>query len=209
MAVRHRLAIPSMAIILVIDTSGSMGAFGTQIAKVELAKETAQSVIDLLGEHDVLGVVAFDQEARWLAAPTQGRHRDRAIEQVSRIQAGGGSNMYPAMCLAYEYLRHSAAKVRHVIVLSDGQTDPGDFQTLLRRMAADKITASAVAIGADADLELMQHVARWGGGRSYATRDLYSIPQILTAEGWLRSGASLWGGGLVRRSSAPGWSAAL
>src|SRR5213596_4256250 len=50
MDVRHRLAIPSMAIILVIDTSGSMGAFGTQIAKVELAKETAQSVIDLLGE---------------------------------------------------------------------------------------------------------------------------------------------------------------
>ena len=191
MDVRHRLAIPSMAIILVIDTSGSMGAFGTQIAKVELAKETAQSVIDLLGEHDVLGVVAFDQEARWLAAPTEARHRDRVIEQVSRIQAGGGTNMYPAIRLAYEYLRHSAAKVRHVIVLSDGQTDPGDFQTLLRRMAADKITASAVAIGADADLELMQHVARWGGGRSYATRDLYSIPQILTAEALIASRAYL------------------
>src|SRR5438552_2861673 len=170
MDVRHRLAIPSMAIILVIDTSGSMGAFGTQIAKVELAKETAQSVIDLLGEHDVLGVVAFDQEARWLAVPTEARHRDRVIEQVSRIQAGGGTNMYPAIRLAYEYLRHPAARVRYVIVLSDAQTAPGAFETRLRRMAADKITASAVAIGADADLELMQHVARWGGGRSYATR---------------------------------------
>src|SRR5439155_698369 len=56
---------------------------------------------------------------------------------------------------------------------------------------ADKITASAVAIGADADLELMQHVARWGGGRSYATRDLYSIPQILTAEALIASRAYL------------------
>lgn len=191
MDVRHRLAIPSMAIILVIDTSGSMGAYGPQIAKVELAKETAQSVVDLLGEHDVLGVVAFDQDARWLVAPTEARNRDRVIEQVSRMQAGGGTNMYPAIRLAYDYLRHSAAKVRHVIVLSDGQTDPGDFQTLLLRMAADKITTSAVAIGADADLELMQHVARWGAGRSYATRDLYSIPQILTAEALIASRAYL------------------
>ena len=191
MDVRHRLAIPSMAIILVIDTSGSMGAFGTQVAKVDLAKETAQSVVDLLGEHDVLGVVAFDQDARWLVAPTEARNRDRVIEQVSRMQAGGGTNMYPAIRLAYDYLRHSAAKVRHVIVLSDGQTDPGDFQTLLVRMAADKINTSAVDIGADADLELMQHVARWGGGRSYATRDLYSIPQILTAEALIASRAYL------------------
>ena len=191
MDVRHRLAIPSMAIILIIDTSGSMGAFGTQIAKVELAKETAQSVIDLLGERDLLGVISFDQEARWLAVPTEARNRDRVMEQVSRMQAGGGTNMYPAIRLAFDYLRRSPAKVRHAIVLSDGQTDPGDFQTLLRRMTADKITTSAVAIGADADLELMQHVARWGGGRSYATRDLYTIPQILTAEALIASRAYL------------------
>jgi len=191
MDVRHRLAIPSMAIILVIDTSGSMGAFGTQIAKVDLAKETAQSVIDLLGERDLLGVISFDQEARWLVVPTEARNRDRVIEQVSRMQAGGGTNMYPAIRLAYDYLRRSPAKVRHVIVLSDGQTDPGDFQTLLRQMVADKITTSAVAIGADADLELMQHVARWGGGRSYATQDLYAIPQIFTAEALIAARAYL------------------
>src|SRR3989441_8784222 len=166
MDVRHRLAIPSMAIILVIDTSGSMGAFGTQIAKVDLAKETAQSVIDLLGERDLLGVISFDQEARWLAVPTEARNRDRVIEQVSRMQAGGGTNMYPAIRPAVHYPRRSPAQGRHVIVLSDGQTDPGDFQTLLRAMAAGKNTPSAGAIRADADLELMPHGARWGGGRS-------------------------------------------
>jgi len=189
MDVRHRLAIPSMAIVLVIDTSGSMGSFGTQLAKVELAKETAQSVIDLLGERDIIGVISFDQEPRWLVAPTQARNRDRVMDQVSRVQAGGGTNMHPALGLAYEYLRTSAAKVRHVIVLSDGQTDPGDFQGLLTRMASEKITVSSVAIGADADENLMRNVARWGGGRYYAARDLYSIPQILTAEALIASRA--------------------
>ncbi|MDQ7843515.1 MAG: VWA domain-containing protein [Armatimonadota bacterium] len=187
MDVRHRLAIPSMAIVLVLDTSGSMGAFGTQIAKVELAKETAQSVVDLLGERDVIGVISFDQEPRWLAPPTEARHREQVMEQVARIQAGGGTNMYPALRLAYDYLRTSAAKVRHVIVISDGQTDPGDFQGLITRMSRDKITTSAVAVGGDADEPLMRSVARWGGGRYYLAKDLYTIPQILTAEALLAS----------------------
>lgn len=189
MDVRHRLAIPSMAIILVIDTSGSMGAFGQEIAKVELAKETAQSVIDLLGERDIIGVISFDQEPRWLVRPTEARFRDQVMDQVSRVQPGGGTNMYPAIQLAADYLRRSQAKVRHAIVISDGQTDPGDFQGLLTRMQREKITVSSVAIGNDADVQIMQNAARWGGGRYYLARDLYSIPQILTAEAFLASRA--------------------
>jgi Ca-activated chloride channel family protein len=191
MDVRHRLALPSMAIILVIDTSGSMGTFGQQIAKVELAKETAQSVIDLLGERDVIGVVSFDQEPRWLASPTEARNGEQVMEQVSRVRAGGGTNMYPALRFAYDYLRRSPAKIRHVIVISDGQTDPGDFEELITRLARDRVTTSAVAVGSDADEQIMRSVARWGGGRYYLTHDLYSVPQILTAEALLASRASI------------------
>lgn len=189
MDVRHRLAIPSMAIVLVLDTSGSMGAFGTPIAKVELAKETAQSVIDLLGERDVIGVISFDQHARWLVPPTEARRREQVMEQVARVQAGGGTEMHPALRLAYDYLRTSPAKIRHVIAISDGQTDPGDFEGLVTRMTREKITTTTVAVGADADEPIMQNIARWGGGRAYLARDLYSIPQILTAEALLASRA--------------------
>lgn len=189
MDVRHRLAIPSMAVMLVIDTSGSMGSFGQQIAKVELAKETAQSVVDLLGDRDIIGVIGFDQESRWLVRPTQARFREQILAQLSRVQAGGGTNMHPALTMAHDALRRSQARVRHVIVLSDGQTDPGDFQGLVTRMAQDKITVSSVAIGGDADQQIMQSLARWGGGRSYHARDVYTIPQILTAEALLASRA--------------------
>jgi Mg-chelatase subunit ChlD len=191
MDVRHRLAIPSMAVILIIDTSGSMGSFGQELAKVELAKETAQSVVDLLGERDVIGVVAFDQEARWLVTPTPARQRDQVLERVSRLVSGGGTNLHPALALAYDYLRTSPAKIRHVIALSDGQTDPGDFQGLVTRMARDKITVSSVAVGKDADSEIMGNIARWGQGRAYVAKDLYTIPQIVTAEALLASRAYL------------------
>ncbi len=187
MDVRHRLAIPSMAIILVIDASGSMGSYGQEIGPLELSKETAQTVIDLLGERDIIGAIAFDQRPRWLVPPTEARNREAVFSQISRLQAGGGTDMHPAIALAYDYLRQSPAKVRHAIVLSDGQTDPGDFQGLLTRMAREKITVSTVAIGGDADVDLMRNVAAWGSGRAYVAKDLYTIPQIFTAEALLAS----------------------
>lgn len=191
MDVRHRLAIPSMAIVLVLDASGSMGGLGTELPKVELAKETAQSVVDLLGERDLVGVIAFDQTPRWLIPLTPAGQRERILEAVSRITAGGGTNLHPALAAARESLRAAEAKVKHVIVLSDGQTDPGDFQGLATAMAAERITVSTVAIGRDADLDIMRNIASWGRGRSYAARDLFSIPQILTAEAMLATRASV------------------
>lgn len=189
MDVRHRLAIPSMAVVLVLDASGSMGGFGAELPKVELAKETAQSVVDLLGPRDLIGVLAFDQQPRWLVRPAPAAERARILDAVSRIAAGGGTVMYPALEAARDALRQVEAKVKHVIVLSDGQTDPGAFQTLVTGMAAEKITVSTVAIGRDADLGIMRNIAGWGRGRSYAARDLYSIPQILTAEAMLATRA--------------------
>ncbi|MBI4276821.1 MAG: VWA domain-containing protein, partial [Armatimonadetes bacterium] len=191
MDVRHRLAIPSMAILLVIDASGSMGSFGNELAKVELAKETALAVVDLLGERDLIGVIAFDQEHRWLVPPIQARERQRILDQVSRLKAGGGTNMYPALEAAHTYLRRAAAKIKHVIALSDGQTDPGDFQRLVTAMARDQITVTSVAIGTDADVQLMRSISRWGQGRYYHAKDPYTVPQIFTAEALLASRAYL------------------
>ena len=189
MDVRHRLAIPSMAIILVLDASGSMGSFGIELAKVEVAKEIAQSTIDFMGERDMVGLIAFDQQPRWLVPPTPASQRTRILDAVSRIKAGGGTNMYPALVEARNALRRIEAKVKHVIVLSDGQTDPGDFRTLITGMSDDRITLSTVAVGRDADLEIMKNIATWGRGRSYVAKDLYSIPQILTAEALLATRA--------------------
>jgi Ca-activated chloride channel family protein len=191
MDVRHRLAVPSMAIVLVLDASGSMGAFGPELAKVELAKETAQAVIDLLGERDLVGVIAFDQQPRWLVGLTPAARRAEILDAVARIKAGGGTNLYPALAAARDALRRAEAKVKHVIVLSDGQTDPGDFRTLTMGMADERITVSTVAIGRDADVEIMRNIAAWGRGRAYVARDLYSIPQILTAEATLATRASV------------------
>ena len=58
-------------------------------------------------------------------------------------------------------------------------------------MAKDKITVSTVAIGKDADLQLMVDIAKWGRGRFYYTEDSQTIPRIFTLETQLASKASL------------------
>jgi hypothetical protein len=97
--------------------------------------------------------------------------------------------MYPALLEARDALRRIEAKVKHVIILSDGQTDPGDFRTLATSMGDERMTVSTVAVGRDADLDIMKNIATWGRGRAYVAKDLYSIPQILTAEALLATRA--------------------
>jgi Ca-activated chloride channel homolog len=189
MDVRQTATLPTVAIVLVVDTSGSMEAFGTELAKEALAKEVAASVIDHLGEHDLIGVIGFNQDYRWLVPITEARNRTRVLEETARLTAGGGTLMYQPLEAAHQALRTSPARLRHVIVMGDGLTDPAppgtSFQTLATSMARDRVTLSTVAIGDDADRPLMRNLAAWGLGRAYVAKDLYAIPEIFTTEAFL------------------------
>jgi hypothetical protein len=71
-------------------------------------------------------------------------------------------------------------------------------------MVKDKITVSSVAIGKDADVQLMVDVAKWGKGRFYYTEDSQTIPRIFTLETQLASKASLVEQPFKPQLTAPG-----
>src|SRR5205809_786039 len=119
------------------------------------------------------------------------RDKDAVHHAIATIKAGGGTDGYPALKESYQVLFDRPALLKHVIFLSDGQMTRGDFAGLLRRMAKDKITVSTVAIGKDADVQLMVDIAKWGKGRFYYTEDSQTIPRIFTLETQLASKASL------------------
>src|SRR6267142_2500910 len=52
---------PSLAMVLVIDKSGSMGGI-----KMEMAKDAAKAAVELLGGNDKVGVIAFDADTFWV-----------------------------------------------------------------------------------------------------------------------------------------------
>ncbi len=168
---------PGLALALVIDRSGSMTG-----EKLELAKDAAKATAELLGPDDLLGVIAFDSQPSSIVHLQRAANRVRIGSDISRLSAGGGTNILPALKEAYDQLDPARAKLKHVILLTDGQASYEGIRELCDEMAEHKITISAVGVGAEADKTLLTMIAERGGGRFYFTQSAQQIPKIFTKE---------------------------
>ncbi len=168
---------PSLAMVIVIDKSGSMGG-----QKIELAKDAAASAVELLGPRDQIGIIVFEGSSYWASEIRSRSAKSSILSSIQSIEAGGGTNMYPAMEMAFNALQTVTAKLKHVIILTDGISSPGDFQGISQSMASARITVSTVGVGEGADQAMLEGIAKTGRGRYYFTNDPQSIPQIFTKE---------------------------
>jgi uncharacterized membrane protein len=168
---------PSLAMMLVIDKSGSMGG-----EKIELAKDAARAAVELLGPRDSIGVIAFDGAAYTVSRLRSTANTGQIADAIGTIEASGGTNMYPAMAEALQALRAATAKLKHVILMTDGVSSPGDFQGAASEMAANRISLSTVALGQGASEDLLEELAQIGGGRYYFCDSPASVPQVFAKE---------------------------
>ncbi|HYN63618.1 MAG TPA: VWA domain-containing protein, partial [Candidatus Limnocylindrales bacterium] len=183
MHAKTEVKIPSLSVIFVLDRSGSMGSKTGDEEKLAIAKRAALSSIELLNRFDRVGVLAFDSGHEWVVPPIDVGMRRPIADQLRKLEAGGGTNLHPALTEAHRVMRQEQAKVKHLIVLSDGITDGlKNFDALAARIAADGITVSTVAMGADSDRALMARLAQLGKGRFYHTEDPRDVPRIFTSE---------------------------
>ena len=72
-------------------------------------------------------------DRRSRAAPTSPTPRRRS----SRIKADGGTSIYPALEEAYKAAAASDARLKHIILLTDGQSFDADYPALIAKMQAD------------------------------------------------------------------------
>ncbi len=177
-----RLELPHVALLFVLDKSGSMAAGPEGATKLDLAKSAALAAADLLNPNDQVGILTFDAGWDWLLPFRAVGKGEWISERLSAVQSDGGTDMYKAMVEAERALAAKPAAIKHLLLLSDGLTDKADFASLVARLARAGVTVSTVAVGADADLGLMAAIARGGKGRGYAALDPETVPQIFTAE---------------------------
>jgi uncharacterized membrane protein len=176
---------PAVALCLVIDHSGSMSGL-----KMEMAKEAAKATAETLAPDDYIEVIIFDSTPTRAVRMQQARNRMRITNEISRIQPAGGTDILPAIQMASEDLALVNAKRKHMILLSDGEAPAGGIKELVQEMVSEAMTSSAVALGEDADKNLMKMVAETGGGRFYYVPDANQLPRVFTKETELVSKSS-------------------
>ncbi len=168
----------SLALMLVVDASGSMANYVGPDQKIELALEGVRASIRALDDEDRAGVIAFAAKIKMEHSPTT--DHEEILREVGQLRPGSGTKMYPALERAYEHLQTIDAKQKHILLLSDGKSE-GDFIRLVKRIAADKMTLSTIALG-DADRALMKEIAEAGGGGYRDVRNISELPKIMADE---------------------------
>jgi uncharacterized membrane protein len=171
------------ALALVIDRSGSM-----QGDKLELCKSAAIATVELLQSKDSVAVVAFDSSAQWVVPMTHVTSHAGIAAQIATLNSGGGTDMRPGLEEARKSLASINAKIKHMIVLTDGQTAGGDCERIAAQIHNEGVTISTVGVGQDAALGLLQTIAQLGGGQFYATSDASLLPRIFTQDAMTHMG---------------------
>jgi uncharacterized membrane protein/uncharacterized protein YegL len=172
---------PSLAMVFVLDKSGSMAG-----EKIDLVKDATRGAVELLAPKDSVGIVTFDTAPRWTCTLRACSQMGQILSTLDLFDAEGGTSIYPGLERAFLALSASGttARYKHVILLSDGVDgeQSKDFDLLLNKMQNRLVTVSCVAVGRDADVGLLQHIAKRGGGRYYSAVDLGAVPQIFAQE---------------------------
>lgn len=178
MDIKGKKEMPSLALMIVLDRSGSMDG-----SKFSLAKEAAARTVELLQETDTLGFIAFDDKPWVIVEPKALKNKEEVVDKIRSVPVGGGTEIYGSLLEAYEQISDLDVKRKHIILLTDGQSATNNnYEELINNGSKKNVTISTVALGADADRNLLEKLAEMGAGRFYDVQDSSVIPSILSRE---------------------------
>ncbi len=177
----------SLAEVIVVDYSGSMGAqagagSGT---KLDLANEAAVRSMDLLGAGDRLGVMHVDTAVQWTIPLGEIKDRETMAKTVRGVGVGGGG-IYVDLSLqtGYAALAKESVQLKHLLLFADGSDAEEHARSfsLVTAAKARGITTSVVALGKGSDVPDLERMSKLGDGRFYLIEDATRLPAVFAQE---------------------------
>lgn len=185
MELKKRESFPSTSVLIICDTSGSMGMIEDGVQKVKLAAKAAAMTIQMMPETTRVGVVASTDGIEFVCPMQPATNKAAMMDQTMQMDVGGGG-IYakPSMDFAITHLEQETTKVRHLILMADGSDvdlRDGCFE-IAARMRAEHITTSCVAIGDGQYVPFLRQLAAVGGGRFYLALHGNQLPAVFTQD---------------------------
>ena len=184
---------PPVAVMIIIDASGSMWAQNNgqayEQSKLYAAKQGAEACVDELTDRDYVGIMALSDYYTEAVGLTPRPQRSKILAAIDSIPLSGGTIFEGALVGArHALLANTKVEKRHIILVTDGM--PGDdgaekYLSQARLNAKAGITMSVVGIGCDADARktLIELVEEAGG----TSDNFYDVKDLLQVAGQMAS----------------------
>ena len=176
----------NLAIELVLDRSGSMADLSGGVRKITMAQSAARQVATFIAKHqDELGIVDFDIVPHVLVTMRRvlpGSSAKRVLDRIERLKADGGTDIYLGLKAGLPQLLASKARRRHVILMTDGISQPHNYGQLLKELTKHHIAVGTVALGTHVDAALLRSISAATGGNAYAITNGRDLPRIFVKE---------------------------
>ncbi|GCF08887.1 glutamine amidotransferase [Dictyobacter arantiisoli] len=165
---------PSIAVVLIVESLEEQ-------VQINISKEAAKGVVGLLTPRDQVGISAgYGTLSIKMQHVSDKKTIDKAIDNMNPVDP---PSYNPDLSNAEQELLHTDAKIKHIILLGDGDAYD-NYAPVVTKLASENITVSTVETNAlsSEDLLTMQNIAQWGKGRFYRADNPSIIPQILLKE---------------------------
>lgn len=175
------VVIPAVAVVMVLDSSGSMrrSVLGSLKSQQEIANDSAAAAFEVLDENDLIGVVSFSNSAREVVPIGPNNRPDDTRVRIESISSGGGTNIGAGLRRARDMLSSVEAGTKHIVLLSDGESmNAEELPGLADELSALGIKISTIAVGDDADTSSMRDIAVRSKGAFYRVLNASVLPRI-------------------------------
>ena len=184
----------SLAEVIAIDYSGSMGMTVGGQTKLALANEAAARSATLLGPGDRLGVEHVDTVATWTVPISPVTDSASIAARIRATQLGGGG-IYTDLALreGYAALEKETVNLKHMLLFADGDDaeEITGCRALVSAAAAKGITTSVISLGRGHDSPELEVLSKLGNGRFYLVDDATKLPAVFTQETILAAKSSI------------------
>src|SRR5688500_6648605 len=173
---------PPINVALVLDRSGSMA--GQPIAA---AHDAARRFASFLGRDDRLTIVGFDGQVETVFGPAPAGD-PAAAAAISRLDARGSTNLSAGWLKGMQHVQSGLVDgTNRVVLLTDGQanqgvTDISKLTGMAGGASAKRVTTTCIGFGAGFNEELLQPMARAGGGNYWFVESNDQMTGIFESE---------------------------